>query len=79
MKRTIDRKVIDWWVLTNRPGGLKKLSKIAGVSQSYISKIRTGHIQFQSIKPITLRALLDALQVEESELYPIKPGKSRAS
>jgi len=76
MIRRVNRAVIDWWVLENGPDGVAKLAAASGVSSSMISKIRTGRVP---VRPLTRRALAQALDVEESELFPVTAGKSRAS
>lgn len=72
--KTVQRQLIDEWIHENGPDGLAKLAITSGVSSSMISKIRTGRVPY---RPLTRRALAQALGVSEGELFPEERAKGK--
>jgi hypothetical protein len=77
MKLKVNRTLIDQWIKDAYPNGLYKLSEASNIPVNSLTKIRLG--TFIPRDPNRRRSLAEALNVEESDLFPASTGKSRAS
>jgi hypothetical protein len=77
MKKTVKREYIDEWIKEAYPNGLYKLSEKTKIPVNSLTKIRLG--TWIPRNPERLKALADALGVEESVLFPVGAGKGKAS
>lgn len=77
MKSKVNRELIDRWIKEAYPNGLYKLSEKSHIPVESLKKIRLG--TFIPKADDRRKSLADALGVEESELFPVAAGKSRAS
>lgn len=68
MRRRVERKYIDQWVSQNRPDAIRKLANKSGVNHAYIERVRTG---FVPPKELYRKALADALELAEEDLFPL--------
>lgn len=76
MKRTVKREYIDEWLKERYPDAISKLAQASQIPANSIAKIRLGWVPKN---PNRRKDLAAVLGVEESELFPVTTGKSRAS
>jgi hypothetical protein len=80
MKRRLDRKTMIAW--KEKVGGDAEATKLVmsclKCSPSKAAKVASGHYP-SSPRPLEREALARLVGVEESELFPVAAGKSRAS
>lgn len=75
MKAKVNRKLIDAWCEGKRDA-ITQLAIETRIPAGSLQKIRAGRV-CQS--PLYREALASALGVTEDELFPVVPGKTRAS
>lgn len=76
MKRTVERLLIDKWIVRHRPNGIVRLSERSGVSITVIAEARTGNVPK---KDVTQELLAEALEVSRDELFPLVETEEEAS
>jgi hypothetical protein len=77
MSKKVNRDLIDVWIKDAYPNGLYKLSEASKIPVNSLVKIRLG--KFIPRDPERRQSLAKVLNCEESELFPVTAGKSRAS
>lgn len=76
MQRAVRRELIDSWISEAGRDGMTKLANRSKVPASSISKIRNGRVPKDRDQR---EKLAKAIGVEESVLFPVAAGNSRAS
>lgn len=76
-KALVKRELIDQWIKDAYPNGLYKLSEECRIPVNSLSKLRLG--TWVPRNPDKRAGLAKVLGVEESVLFPVGAGKSKAS
>lgn len=76
MKQGKCGSAIDHWIKRAGRDGIRQLAEATKISSNTLSKIRQGR---EVVDPLKRESLSRVLGISESELFPVRAGKSRAS